>query len=733
MKRILLIIPELSLGGTERQVLILARELKSRGRRVRLLALRRARRPFPFDRDIDTVETNTCGLSPLSFFVVLRQVMAFRPDVVHTFLFGFDLFTNLAARLLRVPCVVSSRRQLATWRTRRHLLIQNLANLLVHAVTTNSLAAADYCCCKERFLHRAMIHTIPNACRPRNEGPDGALPDKGIFCIVNTGNFWAGKGQETLVRAFADARGTMEGARLWLVGEGPHRDNAARLAADLGIAEAVSFLGERHDINAVLRQADLYVHGAAMESSPNAVLEAMGAGVPVVAPACGGLSELLDGGRLGLLCGTPSRESLSEAMHCAWSDREGLRERAARAKESALTLHAPHAVAEQHDRLYTRLVATRSAQPGCAARRLTLFTIGGMRSPSSRYRVLQFVPALRNAGYDVLPLGLPDPCGGRLCRAVTLLRHAATRTRQLRRADASGLCIIQKGLTPCRWRGPLALLRRLRLHYLFDLDDAVDSVLPIRFRPPFARRQDAGEPAALMAGATHVIAGNACLAEHAGRGDACTSVIPTVVDLHRYPDVAWRAPFRTDGRMLLVWTGQRSTLPYLLERLPVLCEAARRAEGRQITLRLLCDTLPTREEMGDTGPLRIEPLEWAIEREVELLADADVGLMPLPDNAWTRGKCGFKALQYMALGIPALCSPVGANRDIVQDGVSGFLAHTEREWLDRLAQLCSDPELRCRLGRGARARVRQHYALETAAPVLVKLIEAHCGEGRTDE
>jgi glycosyltransferase involved in cell wall biosynthesis len=120
--------------------------------------------------------------------------------------------------------------------------------------------------------------------------------------------------------------------------------------------------------------------------------------------------------------------------------------------------------------------------------------------------------------------------------------------------------------------------------------------------------------------------------------------------------------------------------------------------------------------------LDVQLVPWRAETEVPALSAIDVGLMPLPDDEWSRGKCGLKALQYMALGIPPVVSPVGVNSAIVQDGINGFHACTDEEWVDRIALLLRDPELRRRLGAAARLTVETTYSARVQAPRMAAVL-----------
>jgi glycosyltransferase involved in cell wall biosynthesis len=124
----------------------------------------------------------------------------------------------------------------------------------------------------------------------------------------------------------------------------------------------------------------------------------------------------------------------------------------------------------------------------------------------------------------------------------------------------------------------------------------------------------------------------------------------------------------------------------------------------------------------DIEGLAVRCLPWRAETEPDDLRALDVGVMPLSGDEWSRGKCGMKALQYMALGIPPVVSPVGVNTTIVRDGVNGFYARTEEEWIDRMALLLEDELLRRSLGQEARRTVEESYSARTHAPRVAKIL-----------
>lgn len=717
--KILYIIPELSTGGSERQLLLLAGELQGLGHTVRILTLRPSRRPLPVDERLDIrALRGPAPWDPRWLWAFGREYRTFSPDVVHTVLFGFDLWANLAARFLHVPCVISSRRQLAAWRRKRHLYWQGLANRFVDAVITNSQAAAEYGFATERHLNRGRIYSIPNLCAPPSVAEPGAttpLPTKTRAVFTYVANFWPGKRHDLLIDAFAACHADLD-ADLWLVGEGDGLAATRERITAHGLESRVHLLGRRHDIPVVLANSDLYLHVSDHESSPNAVLEAMAAGLPVIAAAAGGVPELLAGGHLGTLVIPNSQDALVAAMRyvrgagCADAARKAETARASLARH-----HAPAVVAARHVEVYHRYLAS-TAMRLLRPRRVGVFLLGDRDLPSAWFRILQLVPCLQAGGFDLDIFEIPAGRGGRWRQFSACFLQGVTRYIQLRRAHHYDRLIIQKGLTPARFSTCLQRFLATGRPFVYDIDDRVHQATPVRLPRGFRWLQNTAEPEALMKAATHVMAGNACLAAAARDHNDTVTLIPTVVDTNRY----WYSPVPHDGPAVIGWSGSRGTNPYLNMLAPAL---RRLAETQGFILRVMSQDLQGIDLDAFRG-VALDFRPWRRDDEVAILRTFTIGVMPLPDNDWERGKCGLKALTYMALGIPAVCSPVGVNREIIDDGVNGLLAAGDEAWYECLSRLLNNPEERSRMGACARRTVEDGYALAVAGEAVCGVLRA---------
>jgi glycosyltransferase involved in cell wall biosynthesis len=261
------------------------------------------------------------------------------------------------------------------------------------------------------------------------------------------------------------------------------------------------------------------------------------------------------------------------------------------------------------------------------------------------------------------------------------------------------------------------LLRKHARRIIYALDDAL--MYHAHEVSAFSQWRTSRRFEATAGIADTVVAGNEYLAHFfRDRGKPAT-ILPAYVDPAHY---FVKTHAQTD-RPALVWIGSRSTLPYLVEAMPAIREAARQAPLKLITI---ADAqLPT-----EPAPhLTIEHVAWSAQTEAASLLRGDIGIAPTPDTRWTRGKCGFKIIQYMASGLPAIASPVGANSQIIVPEQSGFLPRTRAEWTGAIVELARDPQWRQRLGQAGRQRVESEYSLRRAVDVWAGLLSESCASG----
>lgn len=325
----------------------------------------------------------------------------------------------------------------------------------------------------------------------------------------------------------------------------------------------------------------------------------------------------------------------------------------------------------------------------------------GPDTPSTRFRFRQYLPQLQAAGVDVTErvarYGATAPPGTtleRLSWAARTVPHVVGAPLAARHYDR---VLLQK---------PLLLLRRtlepaLPRGYVFDIDDALWVVDP-RGVDGIARR------------AGTVLAGNAYLADHFSTVADRVEVVPTGVDLTR-----WRPAPRAE-RPTIVWSGGDRQYPDLARLAPALATVLRdRPDAR---LRIMSD-LPPPADLG-LPPAVVEFVRWSPAAEVAALNSAWVGIMPLQDSAWARGKCSYKMLLYMASAVPAVASPVGMNIEVQAAGPGSVLAGSRDEWIDAVGGLLDDPQASARFGSAARATVAAHYDAAVIGRRLATLLLA---------
>jgi len=321
-----------------------------------------------------------------------------------------------------------------------------------------------------------------------------------------------------------------------------------------------------------------------------------------------------------------------------------------------------------------------------------LFLIQGFSVAASRYRVLQYIPYLESRGVEAKVSLYPRT-----------LKENFRFFNQLSQYD---VVFLQRK----RFSHPrLALLRRKAKRIVYDFDDSV-----------MYRNSKAEDPISstrrrrfvqMIKNSDFVIAGNEFLKNQVLPLNQNVEVIPTAIIQERYQLKTYSAQ---PERVILGWIGDHGSIHYLKKMRPIFERLG--DSYPYVELKIVCDTF------FDCDRMKVIKKNWSLEEEVADLQGFDIGLMPLVDDPWSWGKCGLKIIQYQGVGVPVVCTPVGINKDLVEDGANGFWAKTPKEWQEKLSLLIKNPRLREQMGREGRKRVLRDYTDQVCAPRLFSIL-----------
>lgn len=354
-----------------------------------------------------------------------------------------------------------------------------------------------------------------------------------------------------------------------------------------------------------------------------------------------------------------------------------------------------------------------------------------LEAPSVRYRVSQFLPYLRQAGIEADFRPFMDARffrrfyqpSHKLQKAFRLLGFTLRRAVDAARAGDYDVVFVHREATLFGppWIETL-IARVVQKPIVFDFDDAlhVPFISPTYGRVATWLKYPQKTPQILRL-SNAVVVGNRHLEAYAQGFNSDVTLIPTVVDATKDRPPTEQVPRSAGQPTVLGWIGTHSTYPYLEALFPVIQEVARQ---HPIVLRVV----GAGRDIKLPG-VTVDNRQWSLKTETADLQSFDIGLYPIVKDQWSLGKSGFKAVEYMAVGIPAVCSPVGATCDIIQHGVQGFLPHNDEQWVEQLGLLLEDSALQQRLGQAGRARVEDWYCLARQAPRLQRVLEAAAQSG----
>lgn len=322
--------------------------------------------------------------------------------------------------------------------------------------------------------------------------------------------------------------------------------------------------------------------------------------------------------------------------------------------------------------------------------KVLFLTIGSNKIASTRFRVIQYLEGLSRYGVEVTHVTIPNA----FIKRVGLIRHL----------HGNDLIVIQKKLFS-EWE--LGLIKRVNPNIVFDFDDNITAPSSKNAGRKDSRQlKNEKRFGDTLRSAKFVIAGNSFLKDMALPYNPNVAVVPTPIDTERYLP----AGKKKRDEVVVGWIGSKWNLFYLKEiqgALRRLCLGY-----NNVRLVVVCD------QPFEADGVNVEFRPWEMAREISDLQEFDIGIMPLTMDNWSLGKCGFKLLQYMAVSIPVVASPVGANSEIVSHGLNGYLAGTEDEWVESLKRLVEDADLRVKMGSAGRKIVEERYSVRACLPML---------------
>jgi glycosyltransferase involved in cell wall biosynthesis len=348
-------------------------------------------------------------------------------------------------------------------------------------------------------------------------------------------------------------------------------------------------------------------------------------------------------------------------------------------------------------------------------------------SPGQRYRIEQWVPDLERLGveFQVETLLSKDEqktlfwSKSTFRKALLLLKVILRRQGQLIKLNDVDCIWIYRAAWPIGPAWPEKRLARKGIPIIYDFDDAIWLADTSEVNRRWAWMKFASKTGEICKLAKHVVVGNQILAEYAHQFNQVVTIVPSTVNLDIY-ELGSNPESESENASdtcVIGWTGSHTTSAYLKVIEPAIRDVAKR---HKIRFRVI--GAPQYECDG----VDLELVQWRSESEVEDLRPIDIGIMPMPDNPWSRGKCGMKAIQYMAMAIPTIVSPIGFNKELIQHNQNGLLAETAEDWVNCLERLIVDKKLRKQLGAEGRNTVEKSFCATVQAQRVFDVIAHTC-------
>jgi len=343
------------------------------------------------------------------------------------------------------------------------------------------------------------------------------------------------------------------------------------------------------------------------------------------------------------------------------------------------------------------------------------------KGASNRVRIEQFLPYLEDEGiiYKIRPF-----INERFFDILYTDRHyiekifwfiicTVNRVCDLIRACHYDAIFIHREAYP--FGGPVleSILHWMKKPFIFDFDDAIFLPNTSEHNIYIERFKDPRKIKKIIMMSRKAIAGNSYLRDYALQFNKNVIVLPSTIDTGKYHPAVHRPD---KNEVVIGWVGSNTTRAFLYDLEEVFVELSRRYRH------VVFEVVGARFHSATLK--NIINKEWSLQDEPSDLCNFDVGIMPMPDNEWTRGKCGFKSILYMGCGLPVVTSPVGVNNELISDGVNGFMAKDAAEWIEKLSLLIEDSDLRRKMGSNGRRLVEEKYSVKANAKLFLNILKS---------
>jgi glycosyltransferase involved in cell wall biosynthesis len=517
----------------------------------------------------------------------------------------------------------------------------------------------------------------------------GLPTDKIIIGIVATLRSW--KGHQYLIKAFQ--RINNPNTHLLIVGDGPQWDNISKKIRELNIESQVTLCGDQKDVVPWLQTMDIFtLPSYANEGVPQSIMQAMSCGLPVISTNAGSIEEIVTA-ETGIIVKTKSTKSLQQAITTLLENtslQKTLGNNAINFAQQNCTISV---MKNKMEHIFSQILKNSSEKTNT----IVILT-KGKEAPSFRYRLQPLIEALQKKDYR--------------CHIETLSgsRYLWRIWKKRKLYKQASILIFHKLLLP---KIETALLCHLNPNTILDIDDAIYLKEPKwvghQRKTSVLRKQKFNYVASKC---NLVVTGNDFLKQKVESIGGRAVTFPTGIDANTS-----RKKQTSPLHCKAIWIGLPSNLRYLEIIRPSLETISKKYP--HFTLQIICNEFP-----NWTG-VRIEKIQWSPDTEKQYLANADIGIMPLDDSEYSRGKCAFKLLQYMAAGLPCIASPVGANCDVVTHGDNGYLASTPEEWTETLSLLINNTVKRNIMGASSKKIATTKYLQSQIATAYADYMIRH--------